>query len=130
MRQGPAPDMMINCVPPPALPDLRPALRLAGPARSLVSRDVELLVLRHEGALLCRTRPRTRPGWPDRAVRAALIRLLPRGPRARRLVTPGTVLWWHCLYRFRTRRRCCDLRFGRMSWLRQDRGSWLFVCST
>jgi hypothetical protein len=34
------------------------------------------------------------------------------------------------VYRFRTRRRCCDLRFGRMSWLRQDRGSWLFVCST
>jgi len=34
------------------------------------------------------------------------------------------------LYRFRTRGRCCDLRFGRMNWLRQDRGSWLFVCST
>jgi hypothetical protein len=29
------------------------------------------------------------------------------------------------LYRFRTRRRCRELRFGRMSWLRQDRGSWL-----
>jgi hypothetical protein len=34
------------------------------------------------------------------------------------------------LYRFRTRRRGCDLRFGWMSWLRQYRGSWLFVCST
>ena len=34
------------------------------------------------------------------------------------------------LYRFRARRRCCDLRFGRRSRLRQDRGSWLFVCST
>jgi hypothetical protein len=33
------------------------------------------------------------------------------------------------LYRFRTRRRRCDLRFGRMAWLHQDRGSWLFVCS-
>jgi len=37
---------------------------------------------------------------------------------------------WKRLYRFRTRRRCCDLRFGRMSWLRQDRGSWPFVCCT
>ena len=34
------------------------------------------------------------------------------------------------LYRFRTRRGCCDLWFGWMIWLRQDRGSWLFVCST
>ena len=34
------------------------------------------------------------------------------------------------LYRFRTRRRCCDLRFGRMSRLRQDRGLCLFACST
>jgi hypothetical protein len=34
------------------------------------------------------------------------------------------------LYRFRTRHKDCDLRFGRMSRLRQDRGSWLFVCST
>ena len=34
------------------------------------------------------------------------------------------------LYRFRTRRRCCDLRFGRMSWLRQDRGLCPFDCST
>ena len=34
------------------------------------------------------------------------------------------------LYRFRTRRRCCDLRFGRMSRLRQDRGLCPFACST
>jgi hypothetical protein len=34
------------------------------------------------------------------------------------------------LYRFRTRRRCCDLRIGRMSWLRQDRGLCPFDCST
>ena len=26
------------------------------------------------------------------------------------------------VYRFKNRRRYCDLRFGRMSWLRQDRG--------
>ena len=34
------------------------------------------------------------------------------------------------LYRFRTRRRCCGLRFGRMNWLRQDRGLCPFACST
>ena len=34
------------------------------------------------------------------------------------------------LYRFRTRRRCCDLRFGRISRLRQDRGLGPFACST
>ena len=34
------------------------------------------------------------------------------------------------VYRFRTRRKYCDLRFGRMSWLRQDRGLCPFACST
>jgi hypothetical protein len=34
------------------------------------------------------------------------------------------------VYRFRTSRRCCDLRFGRKGWLRQDRGSCPFACST
>jgi transposase len=33
--------------------------------------------------------------WADRAVMAALIRLLPGRLRAHRLVTPGTVLRWH-----------------------------------
>lgn len=34
------------------------------------------------------------------------------------------------LYRFITRRRCCDLRIGQMSRLRQDRGLCPFACST
>jgi hypothetical protein len=34
------------------------------------------------------------------------------------------------LYRFRTRRRCCELQFGRMSRMGQDRGWCLFACST
>ena len=63
--------------------------------RSSASKDAELLVLRHEIAVLHRTHPRPRLDWADRAVLAALIRLLPAKPRMHRLVTPGTVLRRH-----------------------------------
>ncbi|SQE00238.1 hypothetical protein FMEAI12_6320006 [Parafrankia sp. Ea1.12] len=63
--------------------------------RSSASKDIELLVLRHEVAVLRRTQPKPRWDWADRAVPAALIRLLPRALRAHRLVAPGTVLRWH-----------------------------------
>jgi transposase InsO family protein len=63
--------------------------------RSSASKNVELLVLRHEVAVLRRGNPKPRLDWADRAVFATLVRLLPKALRTHRLVTPETVLRWH-----------------------------------
>jgi hypothetical protein len=63
--------------------------------RTPSSKDVELLVLRHEVAVLRRTNPTPRLDWADRAVFAVLIRRLPTWLRGHRLVTAGTILRWH-----------------------------------
>ena len=66
-------------------------------ARSDRAKDAEVLILRHQVAVLQRQVKSPQLSWADRAVLAALARLLP-GSRLRQLrliVSPRTLLRWH-----------------------------------
>ena len=60
-----------------------------------LDRDAEIVILRHELAVLRRTTPRPRLPWSDRALLAALARFLPDDRRVGLAVTPATLLRWH-----------------------------------
>ncbi|HEX3965882.1 MAG TPA: integrase core domain-containing protein [Trebonia sp.] len=64
-------------------------------ARGDTAKGAEILVLRHEVAVLRHQVARPKRDWADRAVIAALGRLLPRRLRLHRIVTPDTLLVWH-----------------------------------
>ena len=64
-------------------------------ARAETVKEIDILVLRHQLAVLRGPNRPPRLGWADRALIAALTRLLPVHRRLGLLVTPSTILRWH-----------------------------------
>ncbi|WP_055494932.1 IS3 family transposase [Streptomyces sp. TP-A0356] len=63
-------------------------------SRSSAAKEAEILILRHEVAVLRRQVAAPKPPWPDRTVLTTFARLLPRALRQHRTVSPRTLLTW------------------------------------
>src|SRR6266851_678039 len=76
----------------------RPAAWLRLSRREEAWKTAEILILRHQVAILQRRQPR-RPklNWADQALIAALLGVIPkaRRRRLRLLITPDTIMRWH-----------------------------------
>jgi hypothetical protein len=61
------------------------------------AKDAEILILRHQVAVLQRQVSTPSLSWADRAILAALARLLPGGAlrQLRLIISPRTLLRWH-----------------------------------
>jgi putative transposase len=66
--------------------------------REEMSKTAEILIMRHQLAVLQRRQPRCpKLTWADRALLVALLSVIPKARRhgLRLLVTPDTILRWH-----------------------------------
>jgi putative transposase len=66
--------------------------------REEVGKTAEILILRHQLAVLQRRQPRRlKLDWADRALLAALLGVIPKARRQglRLLITPDTIMRWH-----------------------------------
>jgi putative transposase len=78
---------------------------------SLASKDVELLVLRHEVAVLREANPKPRMDWANRAGVRRVCLSFAHDAAVHRLITPGTILRWH--RRLVAKKRTYPNRVGR-----------------